>query len=171
MMQALRSTALDSLIAALDAAMSAAPDTFAAAVTGALRACWDDERLVPAALRRAHADCYARHMLHADAAGRYAVLAIAWGPGQQSPIHGHHCWCSVAVYEGELTETYYRAGVDGETPLAVRSIRRRPGDLSFDLPHGGIHRIANTGSGTAVSLHVYGVSQERISTGVNRVVG
>src|SRR4030095_11912675 len=34
-------------------------------------------------------DCYARHLLHVDPAGRFSVVVMVWGPGQRTPIHAH----------------------------------------------------------------------------------
>ena len=54
-------------------------------------------------------------------------------------------------------------------PVAERTARRDAGSLSFDPALSGIHRLANDGGAVAVSLHVYGVAQEHISTRVNRL--
>ena len=62
---------------------------------------------LPPERRRASHENYARHLLHGDAEGRFSILAIVWDHGQQSPIHGHYCWCAVGVYQGELTERFY----------------------------------------------------------------
>jgi len=43
------------------------------------------------------------------------------------------------------------------------------GESTFDLSGTGIHRIANYSGVLAISLHVYGVAKDRISTHVNRL--
>lgn len=163
-------TALARLIVDLDAAMSAAPAALENAVIEALARSISRANWMPPGLRRANPDRYARHVLHADAQNRYALLAIAWGPGQHSPVHGHYCWCGVAVYEGELTETCYEEQGDARIPIEIGKVRRRAGDLTFDMPLTGIHRIENHGAEVAVSLHVYGIEKDRINTGVNRII-
>ncbi len=119
--------------------------------------------------RRASHDHYTRHVLYGDPDGRYTVVAIVWGTLQRSPIHAHHTWCGVGVYSGEITETLYRENAGALLP--VTSLVRGSGTLSFDNAQGGIHRIANAGLDTAVSIHIYGISEARITTGVNRVLG
>ena len=85
-----------------------------------------------------------------------------------SPVHAHHCWCAVGVYQGMLTETWYREDADGGPPVETGSARHAAGASTFD-PGAGIHRIANYSGVLAVSIHVYGVGKDRISTGVNRI--
>ncbi|HZO01840.1 MAG TPA: hypothetical protein VFB93_11615 [Burkholderiales bacterium] len=38
-----------------------------------------------------------------------------------------------------------------------------------DLDCQAIHRVSNRSRGTIVSLHLYGVSAERLTTGINRL--
>jgi predicted metal-dependent enzyme (double-stranded beta helix superfamily) len=119
--------------------------------------------------RRASHDNYARHVLHGDAAGRFSILSIVWNPGQMSPIHAHLTWCAVAVYRGTLIETLFRADATGSTPVALRTVTRTAHTLSFDWPLTAIHRVANEGAETAISIHVYGLGRDRITSGVNRI--
>ncbi|MDJ0389633.1 cysteine dioxygenase family protein [Roseomonas sp. E05] len=112
---------------------------------------------------------YIRHLLHADPAGGYAVVALAWRPGQMSPVHAHRTWCAFGVHRGILTEGHYRAGGGGE-PMQCGSALRPPGATC----HGAadpelIHRLANLGSAEALSIHVYGVPFERFGQDVNLV--
>lgn len=123
---------------------------------------------LPPERRRASHDHYSRHLVHADPEDRFSILAIVWDRGQMSPIHGHHCWCAVGVYQGLLTETRYRESPDGAPPVETGSARHAAGTSLFD-PGSGIHRIANYSSVLAVSIHVYGVGKDRIATGVNRI--
>ncbi|MGH8634423.1 MAG: cysteine dioxygenase [Burkholderiales bacterium] len=118
--------------------------------------------------RRVSHENYARHLIHADPDGRFSILAIAWDRAQMSPIHGHQCWCAVGVYQGMLTETYFREAAAGEPPVEIGSARHAAGACTFD-PGSGIHRLANVSGVLAVSLHVYGVAADRIATGVNRI--
>ena len=142
-------------------------DAMAREIQAALRDATAKTGWLPPERRRASHENYARHVLYGDPQGRYSILAIVWDHGQASPIHGHLCWCAVGIYLGTLVETYYReqAGLAVETETQ----RRAAGTLSFDPAQRGIHRIANDSDAIAISLHVYGVAQDRISTNVNRL--
>lgn len=160
---------LQRLVQRLDAAV--ATNALPGAVTAALgEAVGANNWLSPEQQRASH-DHYTRHVLHADPQDRYTVVAIVWGRGQQSPIHGHHTWCSVALYSGEISETFYDTEGPGGTPRALRTIQRGVGTLSFDADLTGAHRIANTACDVAVSIHVYGVGAAHVTTGVNRILG
>ena len=161
--------ALQELVRRLDAAVGMAGGNFATAVTTALGdavACRD---WLQDSQRSPGADCYQRHLLHADPLDRYTVVALVWDHDQGSPIHAHHTWCGVAVYSGSISETFYAGDRDALQPL--RSIVRGEGSVSFDNGGAGIHSISNPGKDLAVSIHVYGVGAARVATGVNRVLG
>jgi predicted metal-dependent enzyme (double-stranded beta helix superfamily) len=112
-------------------------------------------------------DRYVRHLLHADAAGRYAVVALVWRPGQMSPVHGHKTWCAFGVQRGVLTETYYAPG-DPPEPSASRLLA--PGGVGGGPADPAlIHRLANLSCRTAVSIHCYGVAFDRFGEDVNEV--
>jgi len=138
-------------------------------VLDAIRGSLLDLDLLAAEHRRASPDRYTRHLVYADPNGLFSVLALVWGPGQGSPVHGHHTWCAVGVCSGELVETFYRHEPGMAEPVAIREVHRRPGDHCFDAGGPGIHRIRNDGDEVAISIHVYGVGADRISTGVNRI--
>jgi predicted metal-dependent enzyme (double-stranded beta helix superfamily) len=151
------------------AALALAPADMAREVQAALREVTAEPNWLPEERRRASHDHYTRHLLYGDPEGRFSILALVWNCGQKSPIHGHYCWCGVGVYQGELTETYYRE-ILGGPPMRVGSALRAPGTLSFDGPSSGIHRIANEGDTPAISLHVYGIAGSRVTSGVNRIL-
>jgi predicted metal-dependent enzyme (double-stranded beta helix superfamily) len=153
----------------LSAAIVLAPEEMGGAVKTALCEATAEHGWLPAERRRASHDHYSRHLIYADPADRFSVLAIAWDRGQMSPVHGHHCWCAVGVYQGLLTETRYRESAAGEPPVETGSTRHPVGSATFEPAGPFIHRIANYSGVLAVSLHVYGVAQDCISTGVNRV--
>jgi predicted metal-dependent enzyme (double-stranded beta helix superfamily) len=113
-------------------------------------------------------DRYVRHLLHSDPAAGYAVVALVWRPGQMSPVHAHRTWCAFGVHAGVLTESYYSPG-DPPVPSAAKLLA--PGATN----HGPadprlIHRLANLGCGTAISVHCYGVGYDRFGDGVNDVL-
>ncbi len=114
------------------------------------------------------AEKYTRHLLHADPVRGFAMVAIAWAPGQMSPVHGHLTWCAFGIHAGWLTETFFRP--EGDTARPTACCPRRPGDISHaPADPAAIHRIANLGTADAVSIHVYGVDYDRFGDGVNRV--
>jgi predicted metal-dependent enzyme (double-stranded beta helix superfamily) len=107
-------------------------------------------------------------VLYVDPDGDFVITAITWLPGQVSPVHGHQVWCAYGVAEGELTEERFqeKSGI-----LQTPDIRiYRPGDIADrDLDRKAIHRVSNRSRGTIVSLHLYGVSADRLTTGINRL--
>lgn len=149
-------------------AVMLAPEDMARELASALREATSQYGWLPAERRRASHEHYARHLVYADPDNRFSILAIVWDRGQASPIHAHHCWCAVGVYQGMLTETYYREG-DAGKPVETGSARHSAGTSMFDLSGSGIHRMANYSGVLAISLHIYGVAKDRISTGVNRI--
>ncbi len=126
------------------------------------------ERWLPPERRRANHDCYARHLLYGDPEGRFSILSLVWDHGQQSPIHSHHTWCAIGVYDGELTELHYKEEADGRMS-EVGAARRGCGSVSFEPALSSIHRITNRSDRLAISLHVYGVGADRVTTDINRL--
>jgi predicted metal-dependent enzyme (double-stranded beta helix superfamily) len=111
---------------------------------------------------------YMRHVLYVDPQGDFVMTAITWLPGQVSPIHGHQVWCAYGVAEGELTEEHFHESFGQLT--TVKTSLYRPGDVAErDLERKIIHRVSNRSPVTLVSLHLYGVSAERLTTGINRL--
>ena len=165
------SEALTGLIGRLDSACIAPAESMGAAIAEALkRACAQPDLLSPLQCcgRKDH---YARHVLHADPAGRYTVVALVWEPGQMTPVHGHYAWCSYAVVSGLLHEERYLRACDPQAVSCTGSADRAPGYYCFS--HAGldeIHRLGNRGDVPAISVHVYGVDAPRIATHVNRVL-
>lgn len=121
--------------------------------------------------REGSPDGYTQHVLHVEPGGSFSVVALVWLPGQSTPVHDHVSWCTVGVYEGQETETLYRlAGRKGNRRLVVsgHTINRR-GEVSGIAPPGDIHRVANSGTTTAVSLHVYGADIAALGSSIRRV--
>lgn len=152
-------------------------------------ACFDPPALkaerIKAALKRAVAqpgllnpelclpksDCYARHVIYADPAGRFTILAIVWGTDQFSPPHAHDTWCAYGVYENALEETVFRWNAASSAAHPLRTEPRHPGYSCYaGAGLDQIHRLGNPGAKPAISIHVYGVERDNISTHVNRMV-
>lgn len=105
-----------------------------------------------------------RHVLYVDPQDRFVITAITWLPGQRSPLHGHQVWCAFGVAEGALTEETF----DG--PHAETRTLHAGECASQDLENRIVHRVSNTAERVLVSLHLYGVSAARLTTGINRIV-
>jgi predicted metal-dependent enzyme (double-stranded beta helix superfamily) len=111
-------------------------------------------------------DRYVRHLLHA--APDHTILALVWHPGQMSPVHGHQSWCALGIHRGSLTETQFTIGTEG--PVPRRCAQLEIGDISHAPPEtGAIHRLANLGTETAISIHVYGARYDGIGHEVNKI--
>lgn len=116
-------------------------------------------------------DGYAQHCVHLDPSGRFSVIALAWKPGQFTPIHTHRCWGVVSILEGIETETTF--SVDG-LPGDVVSVSEtgetsyRPGDVCWFVPPEDVHRVMNAGGDLALSLHVYGCDYGETATSILR---
>jgi predicted metal-dependent enzyme (double-stranded beta helix superfamily) len=109
---------------------------------------------------------YMRHLLYIDPKDAFVITAITWLPGQMSAIHGHHVWCVYGVAEGDLTEEQFSGSLALEQKVVYR-----PGELArADLDQQGVHRVSNPGGGRVVSLHLYGVSADKLTTGINRLL-
>lgn len=163
---------LDDLIAGLDHTMAAPIDTRHAYVADLLPHFLGREDLVPPAATLPGEANYARHLLHADPAGRYALLAIVWSTGQASPIHAHRVWCAFGVHAGTVEERLFaRPRTEGATPVETVRRLRRPGDVGAAGPGpAAIHRLAHAGEGPAVTLHVYG-APAGATCDVNQILG
>jgi predicted metal-dependent enzyme (double-stranded beta helix superfamily) len=99
---------------------------------------------------------YRRHLLYADPAGRFTVLAVVWRPGQATPIHGHTAWGAVGVYQGHPSVANYRCA-EGRGPVPVGEHHCRPGDVSHvsaGVAHP--HRVFNGSDDMAITIHTYG---------------
>jgi 3-mercaptopropionate dioxygenase len=111
-------------------------------------------------------DRYVRHLLHAGET--YSVLAIVWRPGQMSPVHGHRTWCALGIHRGSMTEMHF--GTGSQLPIARSSAQLAVGDISHAPGEpDAIHRLANLGTETAISIHVYGARHDRLGDAVNHV--
>jgi predicted metal-dependent enzyme (double-stranded beta helix superfamily) len=113
---------------------------------------------------------YMRHVLYVDPDDDFVITAITWLPGQQSAVHGHYVWCAYGVVDGELAEERFRAPGALLEPTGTKTIRA--GELA-DIDLGGplYHRVSNRSQQLLVTLHVYGIAADRLTTGINRLYG
>jgi predicted metal-dependent enzyme (double-stranded beta helix superfamily) len=108
---------------------------------------------------------YMRHVLYVDAADRFVITAITWLPGQVSPVHGHQVWCLYGIAEGTLTEEVFDAALQPARLSTYEKGQVADRDLDCTV----IHCVSNRSARPVVSLHLYGVAPENLTTGINRV--
>lgn len=162
---------LPALIGRVEAAVCAPVAELGEHLGAALAAAATDADLVPAHLRAAACDRYARHILHADAAGRFTIVALVWGAGQFSPVHAHHTWCAYAVLDGTLTETAYRLDAASGLAVPIATERLAAGSQRFEYAGlAGVHKLGNAEDNIGLSLHIYGIDGARVGSHVNRLV-
>lgn len=120
---------------------------------------------------------YAKHMIHADPAGRFSVLAIKWLPGANTPIHGHNAWGCVGVVDGEIgCETFAVMSHTDQPCIAEAPQLTSTGKLlagigtvaSVDPDPCGIHRLFNPTNAPATTLHIYGMDLDKRPNGLNK---
>ncbi len=162
---------LQSLCASVQAAQMNAASALLRDLASSVASAGDMLHDLPASLRDGRADTYTRHIAYADPHGAFTIAYLIWRPGQFSPVHGHKTWCTYQVLQGELTETHYRWHADAAVAVPCGEAVRRPGEI-VTAPQGlsHIHRLGNGGERVAVSLHIYGVDQADLCTGVNHLV-
>lgn len=95
--------------------------------------------------------------------GSYSLQVFVWPPGTGTRIHDHSSWGAFCCAVGAVLEERYERLDDGSQQgrahlrKAWRRVWRKQDGVSTLLPlEGGIHRIANPGNSTAVSVHLYG---------------
>jgi predicted metal-dependent enzyme (double-stranded beta helix superfamily) len=155
----------------IEAACDGPSDAMRGRIVGALEQAIAAPDLLRPDQRAPRPGCYARHILYADPGDRFTIVAIVWGPGQFSPPHAHDTWCAYAVLERSLQETLFAWDPATASARPAGLEIRRPGYGCFD--HAGldqIHQLGNPGSEPAISIHVYGVGRDRVTTDVNRMV-
>ena len=113
--------------------------------------------------------CYARNLLHAAEDGSFSIWAMVWQAGQGSSIHDHSCWCVMGVHEGSLTEEAFAPDTSGDAVRCKAKLACGAGAVrSLDPGADDIHRIVNTGTATAVSIHIYGFDPSIVASSVGR---
>jgi predicted metal-dependent enzyme (double-stranded beta helix superfamily) len=115
---------------------------------------------------------YQTHLLHAEPDGSFSVTVMVWLPGQRTSIHDHLAWCVTAVLQGtEYEEIFAPEPAATGQGAALRVIARNEnqvGAVAGFAPPGDIHRVTNSGAGTAVSMHIYGTDITRVGSSIRR---
>jgi predicted metal-dependent enzyme (double-stranded beta helix superfamily) len=104
---------------------------------------------------------YRRHQVVTDERFGFTVVVLLWEPGATTPIHDHDTWCVFGLLQGRLEITNYDVvSDDGRGPLHLTEVSREhvAAGLIGDNRDPGteVHRVRNTGTERAISLHVYG---------------
>ncbi|MBE9606620.1 cysteine dioxygenase family protein [Acetobacteraceae bacterium H6797] len=159
---------LKAMLAAIEEAVSAPLGERHHAVADAIAPYVADPSLLDGMDIPVNPERYARYEIHNDPAGRYAVVALVWAPGQMSPIHAHNAWCSLGVHRGVITEMYY-TNSDGETVPSATMLRVAGETSCGPADPTLIHRLANLSCSPVISIHCYGVAFERMSTELNKI--
>lgn len=163
-------TGLARLAQAIESACAGPAAEVPAAVAQALCRYGEPGDLLLPQQREGSAGGYMRHLLYADAKGRFSVVALVWQAGQRTPVHAHYTWCAYRVAEGELREERFGWNAAAGRAEPSETVVRAAGDTSCG--HAGydqIHRLGNDGGAPAISIHVYGIDADRVSTHVNRL--
>ncbi len=161
---------LASLVHQISDACEGRADTLPQTVRDILCEHGDIENLLLPHQRMGSASGYTRHLLHGDSKGRFTIVALVWSPSQQTPVHAHYTWCAYRVAEGSLQEERYSWDAGQRQVVLNETVARACGDTGCG--HAGMevmHRLANVGTAPAISIHVYGIDADRISSHVNRL--
>jgi len=156
-------TAINRMISLLDEATRESDlQTLTSRVKDSLVSAVRDEglRLSDDLVRPCHGH-YARRLMHADTEGRYTVVIMVWGAGQETPIHDHgQRWCVECVYQGQIrVSSYALQATDREDRVLIdlcQSEDCQIGTAGALIPPHDHHVIANPHDETAVTIHVYG---------------
>ncbi|MGX8906324.1 cysteine dioxygenase [Streptomyces netropsis] len=170
---ALTTARLDQLVDDVRAAVGRGlpPDTTAYLVGERLAGHLGAPDLLTAEQREGDPDRYRQHILHAESDGSFSVVALVWLPGQQTAVHDHVSWCVTGVHEGQESERRYRLVPEGTTArlVATEDVVNGQGDVCGFAPPGDIHRVRNSCSSKAISIHIYGADVARLGSSVRRV--
>ncbi len=108
-------------------------------------------------------ETYARRLVHRDPQHRFVVVAMTWGPGQQTPVHDHGTWGIIGMLQGDIAAWVYQRRDDGSQEGYAELeehgyIESGPGAILPVVlpPDDEIHRLQNPGDEIAIGLHIYG---------------
>ena len=95
--------------------------------------------------------------------GSYSLQIFVWPPGSETQIHDHTCWGAYCCAVGSVFEERYERLDDGSRLNHARlkkvwqlSWSAQDGVSTVQPYDGGIHRVRNIVSETAISVHLYG---------------
>jgi len=105
---------------------------------------------------------YTRNLVD-DGNGKFNLIVLCWGEGQQSPVHDHsQAHCLMKVLSGNLVETRYawpevETDTFEEKPLKCTAVNSAERDNVVYIHDSiGLHRVSNPSpTKKAISLHLY----------------
>ena len=164
------SGAMAKLISGVDEALGSASNEADALcqVPALLAAQLDDSQLLTAPQRCFDTVSYKRHLVHADPNGRFSILALAWLPGQITPVHGHNAWGVVGVHLGTIENTCYNVDTNNDYTPGDKHVCRVGDVAGFAVGDCSAHRLFNPGPEAAYTIHIYGMDLASEPTGINR---
>jgi len=104
---------------------------------------------LPAPFARPHPQHYQQYLLHADAAQRFSVVRVAWGPGQGTPIHDHTVWGLIGMLRGAEESQPYARDARGRRHPHGPARRLPPGIHVYGAAIGRVRRHVSTEEGAA----------------------
>lgn len=107
-------------------------------------------------------------LLHVEPDGAFSIQAIVWPAGRTTRIHDHVTWCVFGIIQGVLDEELFTLDSSGDLLVPVGRTTNATGAVNGFAPPGDIHRVANPGDHTAVTIHVYGTDLSRIGSSALR---
>jgi predicted metal-dependent enzyme (double-stranded beta helix superfamily) len=121
---------------------------------------------LPESLKTVVPDGYARRLIHRCPDKGYTVVAMTWGPGQQTQLHDHAgMWCVECVVEGRLDVIQFDLveEVDDRCRFERReSVRAGVGDSGCLIPPYEYHVLRNAlPDRRSVTVHVYSGEMNR----------
>ena len=153
----------DELIQVLDqAASQESVDAKTSAVEAGLRRLIAADALsLPEEVQIAGDASYARRLLYKSERWGYAVVVMAWGPNQGTPLHDHAgTWCVEGVWKGELKITQFNLVEKDDVRFRFdpqSSVIAGPGSAGSLIPPFEYHTIKNSlNDQTSITIHVYG---------------
>jgi predicted metal-dependent enzyme (double-stranded beta helix superfamily) len=113
---------------------------------------------------------YRQHVLHAEEDGTFSIVALVWMPGQATCVHDHLAWCVIGVHQGVEQEVQFELvdEASGAFLHPLDSSIHPTGSVVVLTPPGDIHSVVNSGPGTAISIHVYGLDVRQHGSSIRR---
>lgn len=113
---------------------------------------------------------YSKYLIYADRDERFCIVSLVWDLNQRSPVHSHYAWCAYGVAKGALAETLYSFDPNTKSAIKTKSVLRDEGYTSY-APKGVtyIHQLGNDIPTLALSIHIYGMGEKQIYTGINQI--
>jgi predicted metal-dependent enzyme (double-stranded beta helix superfamily) len=136
------------------------PHALAAAAKASLRGYLCEPELLRPEQRSGATNAYTRHLLYADPAKQFSILAIIWMPGQRTPIHGHTAWGALGIYSGTPYCEVFNTGSKQQPRMMLKPTLKlclHRGDVNTVQPGiDDVHRIGNDSRTAAITIHIYG---------------